>query len=432
MNWLKEEYRLLGKVNRSGAWQPGLIVLKQDLSVVLYLPYEKDNDDSPEIVETQIDCWMVRLESTATSFSLRYDRFEEIMKLSPEEEAFFSSSKLNGLWTQITYIPERSIFTKSNNISTIPDEWGITYYPSKSNSALFYLLGDALRNPRGLPNIFSRVDQSMYFNNIVNWNLKHLETRLPLLMSSLSLCAGMPITSELLVGKFNKDTIVLRIDNIANPNEYVCPSRTNSYIDINDEFIPHFLPTLLNRIQELTSTNEGEKCSVIFAYVRMLLMVHYDEAKIAFSFQLMEALIKFKGGYIAGQFRNVMIQKILKQVSGKLCITCLNLLKEEVKPEKEDDLISYIEQALDSLNKKEQFEIEPAAIKKIARLYRNELFHGSFFEDMEEIDDQIKNLPDGYKRDLPLVFQAIAFIIASHLILGVDFKYMSAYKRELV
>ncbi len=431
-NWLSEENNLLGQVERSGIKQPARVVLKQDLSVIVYLPYDASDNDPPNSVESQIADWKLRIESGAGSFTFRHDRFKETLRLSTEEAAFFSSSNLSGLWTEITYRPERLIFTRADDLLPVPDEWGITYYPSKSNTSLFYLFGEVLRNPRRLPNFFSTIDRSTYFKNYANWSLDEIEKRLPLLASCLALYAGMPITCELLVGRFNRDAIVIRIDNILNPNEFVCSSRYNAHIDITDEFIPYFPSFLVNRIEEITKINGSEKCSVIFAYVRMILMAHYDEAKIAFSFQLMESLMKFTGGHIAGQLRNIMIQKIMKQASGKLCLTCSNVLKEKIKTEKKDDLIGYIGQALDSVNNKEQFEIDPAAIKKIASWYRNELFHGSFFEDMAQIDEQLKDLPDGYKRDLPLVFQAIAFIIANHLVLGVDFKCMSAYKRELV
>ncbi len=434
-NWLRIEHRFIGRVNRSGGWEPALIILKQNLSVLVYLPsLIGTDDDSPDIVEGQIDCWKIKIESGAGSFTFRHDVIATLIgtiQLSEEEKNIFPAAHRNGIWTKITYMPERCMFIKNEELSAIPEEWGITYYPGKSNSTLFHLF-ETNRNPRSLPNIFSVIDRSLYFENSADWTLNDLQLRLRLLTSCLSLFAGVPITCELLVGRKNKDVICVQIENIENPNEYICPSRYNSYIEIRDEFVPHFSSTLLNRVEELTKKKESEKCLVILAYSRMLLMAHYDEAKIAFSFQLMEALAKYKGIHIGGQLRNVTIQKLLKRMPEKFCENCLSVLKKEIRIENDEVFDKFIEKALDAINEKEVFDVDPVAVKRIARWYRNEVFHGSFFEDMAEIDDQIKVLPEGYKRDLPLVIQAIALIMATNFIIGIDFKHMLALKRELL
>jgi len=435
-NWLKIEHRLIGRVHRNGRWEPAPIVLKQNLAVLIYLPFsiEDSDDDIPDIVEAQIDCWKLKLESGAGSFNSRHGDFETLIRtiqLNKEEENLFLAAHHHGIWTEIAYIPERVTFTSTEELSTIPDEWGITYYPGKSNSTLFHLFENN-RNPRSLPNFFSVIDSSLYFQNSADWTLNDLQIRLRLLTSCLSLFAGAPITCELLVGRKNKDVISVQIENIENPNEYICPSRYNSHIEIREEFIPHFSSTLLKRVEELTKKKAREKCLVILAYSRMLLMAHYDEAKIAFSFQLMEALAKYKGIPIGNHSWNVTIQKLLKRMPKTFCENCLSALKQEIIIENEEVFDKYIEKALAAMNEKEAFDIDPIAVKRIARWYRNEVFHGSFFEDMAKIDDQIKVLPDGYKRDLPLVFQAIALIIATNFIIGIDFKHMSAFKRDLL
>ncbi len=436
-NWLKAEHRFIGRVHRNGGWEPAPIILKQNLAVLVYLPYSINDvdDDIPDIVKAQIDCWKLKLETGAGSFSFRHSDFKTLkgtIPLNKEEENLFPASSQNGIWTEIAYMPERSTFTKTEDSSVIPDEWGITFYPEKCNSELFHLFENPLRNTRNLSNIFSVIDKSLYFKNLGNWTLSDFQIRLQLLMSCLSLFAGAPTTCGLLVGRRNNAVISVQIKNIENPNEYICPSRYNAQIDIKDEFIPQFPATLVNGVDALTKKRVNEQCLVILAYSRMLLMAHYDEAKIAFSFQLIEALAKYKGIPIRGQLRNDVIQKLLKRMPEKFCGNCLSVLKQEIKVGDEEVFDECIEKALFAINEKESFDVDPVAVKRIARWYRNEVFHGSFFEDMAEIDDQIKVLPDGYKRDLPLVFQAIALIMAANFIIGIDFKHMFVLKRELL
>ena len=433
-NWLRLEHRFIGLVSRNGGREPALIILKQNLAVLIYLPSLIDTDDDiPGIVEGQIDSWKLKLESGDSSVTFRHGDFDTLkgtMQLNKEEENMFPAECHDRIWTEIAYMPERCSFIKNEELSAIPKEWGITYYPGKSNSTLFHLF-DTNRNPRGLPSIFAVIDRSLYFKNFADWTLSDLQKRLRLLTSCLSLFAGAPITYELLVGRNDKDVICIQIKNIENPNEYICPSRYNACIEIKEEFIPYFSSTLMIKVEELTTKRESEKCLVLLAYVRMLLMAHYDEAKIAFSFQLMESLAQYKGISIRGQFWNDTIRKLLKRMPKKFCESCLNVLKQEIRIENEEVLDKYIEQALDAVNEKEEFDADPVVIKRIARKYRNEVFHGSFFEDMAEIDDQIKVLPEGYKRDLPLVFQAIAIMMAINFIIGIDFKHMLALMREL-
>ena len=52
-NWLKVEHKFIGQARRNGVWGPALIILKQDLAVLAYLPFlKKDNDEAiPHIVE---------------------------------------------------------------------------------------------------------------------------------------------------------------------------------------------------------------------------------------------------------------------------------------------------------------------------------------------------------------------------------------------
>jgi len=113
-----------------------------------------------------------------------------------------------------------------------------------------------------------------------------------------------------------------------------------------------------------------------------------------------------------------------------MCSTCNGLLEKEIKTE-EDDFRKYIEKALDVLKTDNQLKINPDMIKKIARKYRNEIFHGNFFDSMTKIDNLINTLPQGYRDDLPVVLQAIVSIIGVNVILGIDFNQMIALKRKM-
>ena len=160
-NWLRTEHRFIGRVSRNGGWEQGLIILKQDLTVLIYLL--SFIDDIPDSVEGQIDCWKLKLESGAGTFAFRHGDFDTLkgkMQLSKEEEHIFPEIHHKRIWTEIAYMPEKCKFIKNEALSAIPEEWGITYHPEKSNSTLFNLF-DTNRNPRGLPNIFAVADGSL-------------------------------------------------------------------------------------------------------------------------------------------------------------------------------------------------------------------------------------------------------------------------------
>ena len=96
-----------------------------------------------------------------------------------------------------------------------------------------------------------------------------------------------------------------------------------------------------------------------------------------------------------------------------------------------DDLDVMMEKAAGVVKADGQLNIPVSAIREIMRHYRNQAFHGDFFEEINEVEKLLLELPDGYKEDFPIVCQAIVNAIGAHLILGIGFEEMIAVKRKL-
>lgn len=397
---LSREHRFIGRATISGGWCYALILLQADTGLHIFLPglYRSDKE-LPASIEGRIRDWHFSVTDDAISVSCNPSGFDSLnrkMKLEAEEKKFFPSDcNSRAIWTEITFMGETCTFTKLGLAGDVPDEWGITFYPEKNNSILFHFFSDD-RNPYLLrPKIFSIPDRSMYLSNNERWNLEAIRERLKLLTSCLSFFTGSPVSYELLVGKYKKEILVIQFKNESNPNDYICPSPYNACIELKGKALSSFPSVFVMKVEEISGNNsERQKILILLSYFEMLYMACHDEAKIAFSFQLMEALAKYKKiGVKSAQFNQ------------------------------------YIKKALDALKTKDAFEVKPTLVKEIARKYRNEVFHGNFFDEITEINTMIGKLPIGYQRDLPLVFQSIAAMIGVNFILGIDFKEMIALKR---
>lgn len=193
-----------------------------------------------------------------------------------------------------------------------------------------------------------------------------------------------------------REILYVQVKNVSNPNAYLCPSRYNGRIEIKESFLSTFPSKFVRRIEELFSDKNHEKVVTLLSYFKILYMALYDEAKIAFSFQVMESLAKYK----------------------------------KMKFKRSTTFDEYIRKALDAIKIEDAFDVDPADVKQIARKYRNEVFHGNFFETMTEIEHLINTLPEGYKRDLPILLQAVAAMIGVNFIFGIDFNQMIALKRD--
>jgi hypothetical protein len=432
--WLRKGYVFIGRVTIGSGWEQAPIYLKPNLDLHIFLPglYSTGNDKNiPKSIEGRIENWNIQINDGAVSTSFRpgnlYSLIEPVIQqLDEEDKKLFPEDAGNKIWTEVFFSPKSVMFEKIDSPTNIPDEWGLTFYPPKNNNILFHFFSGN-RNPRRLPNIFTVVDSSVYFSNVEQWNFDAFRKRLRVLTSALSFFTGAPVTYELLVGRFKRDVLYMQIKNIPNPNAYTCPSQYNGRVEIKENYLSSFPSKFIRSIEELFKKNKDEKVAILLSYFKMLYMAFYDEAKIAFSFQLMESLSKYKGIKFGETYKNKIIKRLSKKISKKMCAGCNRLLQEEVKTEK-DDFNEYIDKAMNVIKGDDQFMVDPAIIKKIARKYRNEIFHGSFFENMTSMKDIAKTLPEGYQRDLPVVFQILALIIGAHFVLDLDFDHMIALK----
>lgn len=429
--WLKSEYKFLGRVKIGKKWYPAIIMLQPDLKTNVFMPIiNYSNEEIPTLIEGQLEKWNLKINGSF-SVSYRPDYFNsinEIVKLKENEKNAFQKDDYEKLWVKIELLPQIFTFTKTGIADFIPDEWGILFYPEKNNNILFQLFHNN-RCPRELPNIFSTIDRCAYFTNNVCWTSDTIQERLKLLISCLSLFAGAPLSYELLIGRYKNVIGFIQFKNEPNPHAYICPSQYNGHADM-ESISPNFFIELTQKVEELSIKPEYEKTRILLSYFKTLYTALYDEAKIAFSFQLMESLAGYKNMRLKNPLKNKIKEDILEKYSKKLCKSCYHLIENEVD-QVDDAFDEYIVKALDTIKIEKPFKVPPASIRKIAQRYRNEVFHGNFFENMTKIDEIIATLPKGYKEDLPLVFQAIVSIIGANFILGIDFNQMGAVKRKM-
>lgn len=429
--WLRREYKFSGRVKIGKKWYPAIIMLQPDLRTNIFMPIiNYSNEEIPTLIEGQIEEWKLKI-SGAIFVSYRPEHFDSIykrVKLTESEKNVFQNEDYEKLWVEIGLLPETCTFTKTENADFIPDEWGIFFYPEKNDNALAHFFNGVL-GARELPNIFSAGDNCAYFTNTVRWTSNTIRKRTKLLTSCLSLFAGAPVSYELLIGRHKNKIGFIQFNNEPNPHAYICPSQYNGHADM-ENISPHFFIELTQKVEELFIKSKYEKTQILLSYFKTLYTALYDEAKIAFSFQLMESLAGYKNMSLKNPLKNKIKEEILKKYSKKLCKSCYHIIENEVNPV-DDAFDGYIGKALDTIKIEKPFKIPPTLIREIAKRYRNKVFHGNFFEDMTEIDKTIATLPKSYQEDLPLVFQAIVSIIGANFILGIDFDQMGAVKRKM-
>jgi hypothetical protein len=431
--WLRKGYAFIGRVTIGNGCERTPIYLQPNLDLHIFIPScsLQQHYEIPKFIEGQIKDWNISISDGSASVSYSHNYLSNLIEplnqqLDEEEKKLFSEDDGKKIWTGMTLSPKTMLFRKSNS-ATIPDEWGLTFYPQTNNSRLFHFF-KGNRNQRGLPNIFNTVDSSVYFSNFEQWTFEDLRKRLKILTSSLSFFTGAPVTYELAVGRFNREVQYVYINNIPNHDAYTCPSQYNGIIGIKEDFLSIFPSNFVSIIEKLFN-HDAEKVVALLSYFNMLYTAYYDEVKIAFSFQVMESLAKYKGIKFGKTYKNEIIKKLAKKLSKNMCSTCHSFLQKEIKAEK-DDFEEYIDKALNVLKNNAKFLIDPKVIKKIAREYRNEIFHGGFFEGMTEVEKLIKTLPEDYQRDISIIFQAIVGVLGAHLILDIDFDQMIALKRR--
>ena len=434
---LHKEYKFHGQVTTTENRHSALIFLKTDLSLQIFLPILDDTLLKITIemlrgVEGHLQDWELKADEPKSIKTKEFKLPNKESELYFEKEDTFVEDNYNKPWCEISYFPNIMYFYKKGANITIPDEWGISFYPEKNNTTLFKFFDNSSRNPRRMPTIFSKTDRSLYFSNKGQWSVSSIKERLEIITSCLSLFTGAPLSYEILLGRYEKEVIYMQFKTIDNTNAFICPSKFNGHAYIKENFIATFASDFTKKAEDIFNSPEREKILILLSYYRILFMTLFDEAKIAFSFQLMEALALYKRIKIRNSLKNSILKDLNEKLSKILCSSCYGLIKQELKPET-DDFDDYIEKALDAINLDldAPFTISPREVKEIAKAYRNQVFHGNFFKDMGEIDNIINRLPPDHKNDLPVLLQAIVSVIGANIILGIDFSQLTAVKRRM-
>jgi len=434
---LHKEHKFYGQVTTTENIHNAFIVLKTDLSLQIFLPVLDDilSEISIEMlrgVEGQLQDWEIKTDEPKSIEKKVFNLPDKESELYFEKEDTFVKDNYNKLWYGITYFPNIMYFYKKGSTISIPDEWGISFYPEKNNTTLFKFFDNSSRNPRRMPTIFSKTDRSLYFSNKKQWTLSSIQERLEVITSCLFLFTGAPLSYEILIGRYKKEVLYMQFKIIGNANAFICPSQFNGHAYIKENSIATFASDFTKKIENIFNNPEQEKILIILSYYKILFMTLFDEAKIAFAFQLMEALALYKGINIKNSLKNSIMKDLDNKLSKKMCMSCHSLIKQELKPET-DAFDNYIEKALDAINLDldAPFTISPREVKEIAKAYRNQVFHGNFFKDMNKVDNIINRLPPDHKNDLPVLLQAIVSVIGANIIFGIDFSQLTAVKRAM-
>lgn len=431
-----ENHQFVGDVKIEKMWVSALVVIESNLKLHVLLPIsDPSKKESPEAVEGNIAGWNIKTEGLSGPVSFQPDYYytlEKNLQIDIQDSPF-QENDYEKTWWDISFFPAICRFSTTELESNIPDEWGITFYPERNNHILFHLFNNNSFSAGALPNIFSNVDRSLYFENKQNWTEKSIQERLGLITSSLQLFVGSPLDYALLISRTNKEVSCVQFHVIGRPNSFTCPSQFNGHADIIKDEITHFSARFTEHIEALFKNPHQENITILLKYYRVLYMTMYSEFKVAFSFQLMEALARCKGQKIINSRRKEIIEKLIKHFAGKMCSGCIGLLEEKIDHEETgiDSFIEYVDEALKTICSENQLKVDPSVVKEIARRYRNEVFHGDFFQDMSDTIKLLESLPLGYREDFPFLLQAIVSIIGVHLFFGIPFEKLNAVKRKL-
>lgn len=428
---LNTEISFVGKALFGEGWHQAFVRMQSDLELDIFFTdfdiYSKK--EIPAVIEGSIEEWTITaqrcLKVTYKGFKY-FNQLVEDINLRADQAEIIPLIDRGKPWWHMIVRPQTVDFIKIGCGDVVPDEWGINFYPEDANKALFNLLHEGSRDPHGLPHIFADVDSSIYFKNRQGWTITSVRDKIKLIPSILTLFAGSPLSYTSLIGRNDRDVIYVRANYISSRNSFVCPGTFNGHAYINDSALVEFKTTFTGIIDRVNDNPDREKIGIILSYFEELYTALHEETRRAFSFQLIEAIARYKGIKIKNSLMNNIKENLLKKYSKKLCPNCFSLLNSELQPET-DGFEPYIEQALDVIGAKETFKLNPAVVKDIARRYRNEVFHGNFFDDMTEIEKRLDELPE----NLTVLLQAVASVLGAHFLLSLDFSQLTALKRKM-
>jgi hypothetical protein len=432
---LIREIIFIGKVLFGDTWHKAVVRVRKSFEVDIFITefLVRARQEMPTKIEGETEDWIITIQHCHRATyrnSYPFGTLIEDLSLTAYQAEAVSLSDREKDWWQITVHPKAVDFMRKDWGKGVPEEWGIVFYPQATNKALYNLLHEGSRSCRDLPRIFAGVDPSIYFKNRQNWTVASILDRIRLITSTLILFAGPPLSYSSLIGRYDRDVKFIRVNFISNPNSFVCPGPFNGHASIVEGTLEDFKANFTRIIDSIYNDPDREKINIILSYFKELYTALHEETKLAFSFQLMEALAHLKKINIKNPLKNKIKQDLLKKFSKALCPTCYALISSELKPET-DDFDQYIESALDVIGIKDNFRLNPTLVKEIVKKYRNEVFHGEFFEDMIEIDQMLTALPQGYREDFSILLQAVASMIGAHFLIGLNFSDLTALKRRM-
>ncbi|OGP11427.1 MAG: hypothetical protein A2Z89_05480 [Deltaproteobacteria bacterium GWA2_43_19] len=264
--------------------------------------------------------------------------------------------------------------------------------------------------------------------------------RKELLTDLLTLFTGEPLAAKLLIGRQNKNAIYVHIDTSFVTGGPKCPSNYTGHAAIRDKTFKPVSSIIMKRTDEIILSQKECRHRTILSYFKALYTQYYREFKIAFCYQLMESLSKLKGSSLRNTHKKNILKEILDKNAKGLCSTCISIINNVINKNtvaQNSSFDKYIEKAIDVINKAikksgadDSFIFQAEHLLKMAKHYRNEVFHGGYFKNVQKVKKLMEIIPTNYRRDIPVVMQAMVSILGAHIILGIEFNQMMARKRK--
>lgn len=431
---LNKEISFAGRAMFGDTWHEAFVRIRTGLDLELFINDSEiySNKEMPIKIEGNTEDWTITayhcLKATYEGF-FDFSSLAETLMLSANLVEAVSLDDRDKTWCLITVRAKVIDFMRNGWSEGVPEEWGVAFYPEDMSKALVSLLHEGSRNPYDLPRIFANVDSSLYFKNRQSWSVASMIDRIDLFTSSMTLFSGTPLSYTALIGRDDRDAKFIRVNFISNPKSFICPSVFSGHAYIRDASLEEFKIALQKMIDQIYNDPDKKKIAIILSYYEELFTAVHEETRIAFSFQLMESLAHYRHIPIKNSVKNAVKEDLLKKLSKNLCPSCLAFVSKGLQPET-DDFDQFIGKALDVIGTDDNFRLNPVFIKEIAKRYRNEVFHGNFFEDMAKVDEMVAALPESYKNNLTELLQAATAVLGAHFLLGLDFNSLTALKRQ--
>lgn len=432
--WLSEKIRFIGKVSFDDESHKVFVKIDTDLVLNVFLPDRRLLLDSkiPRGVEGEVGEWHIRVKDI---FHYSYGNpfpFNDLISefgLTKDEIDALPAKQRKEHWWHLTMLPGIVEFSNKDIMETRPDEFGVALYPEKASKGVYNIIHEGSPCCRRMPRIFAGVDSSLSLKNRQTWTINEFLQRIDLITSSLTLFAGRRVTYSYLIARYNDEEVFVRVKDAHNPKAFVCPANYSGVVVLKPTSVDNFKHSFLKRIDKLYISKVNCKSCIIFHYFEECYHALYLETRIAFCFQLIEALSKLKGLRLSNSPRKSVLEKLLEEHSANMCASCRDIIKWNIRTDNAV-FIDYLRSAIDSVFDSDNFRLNPNLLIEIMKTIRNNVFHGDFFTKADNINALIEGLPEGYREDLGEVLQATVAAIAAHILLDIEFDELTAIKRK--